>query len=208
MAASMFPINHSTYDVFFSGDCIHTTVTHDPTVVSQWISEVKSMYVYWPGQLIVGLDVEWRPSYTRGIQNPPATLQLCVGSRCLIFQLIHSPGIPTSLAGFLSDPNHTFVGVGINDDLEKLQETHGIGFHTYWVDLREPAANICGRKNLRNSGLKELARVVLGKEMEKPREVTMSGWDERWLSADQILYACIDAYVCFELGMALNGGHF
>lgn len=195
---------HNTYDVLFFGDSIHTTVTHDPATVSQWISEVESIHRSRLHHLIVGLDVEWRPSYNRSIENPVAILQLCVGRRCLVYQLIHSPGVPSSLTGFLSNPNYTFVGIGIKADLEKLEADYEFGYSANSVDLRDLAANAYGRRELANSGVKTLARIVLEKEVEKPKSVTMSRWDNPWLNHAQVKYACVDAFVCFEIGRILN----
>jgi hypothetical protein len=59
----------------------------------------------------VGLDVEWRPSFS-GAYSKTAIHQLCVGRRCLIFQLLHADYVPNTLDEFLSDPDYTFVGVG------------------------------------------------------------------------------------------------
>ncbi|KAJ4846574.1 hypothetical protein Tsubulata_043290, partial [Turnera subulata] len=73
---------------------------------------------------MAGLDIEWRPSFNRHIQNPVATLQLSVASHCLIFQLVHCPALLPSLAEFLGDPRHVFVGVGIKSDVEKLLEDY------------------------------------------------------------------------------------
>ncbi|KZV30579.1 hypothetical protein F511_05729 [Dorcoceras hygrometricum] len=195
---------HNTYEVLFFGDSIHTTVTQDPDTVSQWISEVEFIHRFRLHHLIVGLDVEWRPSYNRNIHSPVATLQLCVGRRCLVFQLIHSPGIPSSLTGFLSNPAYTFVGIGIQADLEKLEEDYGFGYSAKSVDLRDLAANAYGRRDLTNSGMKQLAMIVLEKDVEKPKRVTMSRWDNPWLTPDQVQYACVDAFVCFEIGRLLN----
>ncbi|KAL3637095.1 hypothetical protein CASFOL_019394 [Castilleja foliolosa] len=63
-------------------------------------------------------------------------------------------------------------------------------------------------KGLKNAGLKTLARTVLGREVEKPNAVTMSGWDNRWLTPDQVQYACVDAFVSFEIGRILNASAF
>ncbi|KAL3637096.1 hypothetical protein CASFOL_019395 [Castilleja foliolosa] len=87
------------HNVVFFNDVVYTTVTHDPTTVSQWISDITSLYGH---RLIVGLDIEWRPNISRHQQNPAATLQLCVGRCCLIYQLIHSPYFPLRLIKFLS----------------------------------------------------------------------------------------------------------
>ncbi|KAL1554727.1 exodeoxyribonuclease I [Salvia divinorum] len=197
---------HNTYDVTFFGDSVFTTLTWDPTIASQWISEVEAVYRRRidGGHLIVGLDVEWRPSFRRYVTNPAATLQLCVGRRCLIFQLIHSPSVPPSLVAFLANPRHTFVGIGITADLKKLEEDYEFGFNTNTVDLRELAAERYGRRDLKNYGVKSLAALVLEKEVEKPKSVTMSRWDNPWLTPTQVRYACVDAFVCFEIGRVLN----
>ncbi|GFP85033.1 werner syndrome-like exonuclease [Phtheirospermum japonicum] len=199
---------HNTYDVFFSGDTIFTTVTADPATVSSWISDIRSIHHYRLRNLIVGLDVEWRPSYTRNLQNPVATVQICVGRRCLVYQIIHTDYIPQSLADFLSDDDFTFVGVSVQSDLDKLDAEYGIGRYARSVDLRRLAADAYGRAELKQAGMKYLASLVLGKEVEKPRRVTMSNWDNRWLTDDQVLYACIDAFVSFEIGRVLNASSY
>ncbi|XP_057770456.1 3'-5' exonuclease-like [Salvia miltiorrhiza] len=195
---------HNTYDVIFFGESVFTTLTCDPTIASQWISEVEAVHRRGIDQIIVGLDVEWRPSFNRYVHNPAATLQLCVGHRCLIFQLIHSPFVPPSLVAFLANPRYTFVGIGIAADLEKLEEDYEFGFNTNTVDLRELAAARYERRDLKNSGLKSLAALVLGKDVQKPKSITMSRWDNQWLTPTQVRYACVDAFVCFEIGRVLN----
>ncbi|KAI3446547.1 hypothetical protein Pfo_029137 [Paulownia fortunei] len=195
---------HNTYDVVFFADSVYTTVTHDPAIASQWISDIESIHRRRLHCLIVGLDVEWRPNFSRHVNNPVATLQLCVGRRCLIYQLIHCPSIPSSLINFLANPNYTFVGIGIKEDLEKLEEDYEFGFNTNTVDLRNLAADEYGMRELKSAGLKGLSRVVLGKDVEKPKRVTMSRWDNQWLTPPQVQYACIDAFVCFEIGRILN----
>lgn len=74
------------------------------------------------------------------------------------------------------------------------------------VDLRGIAADAYGIKNLKNAGLKELCNVVLGKEIVKPKSVTMGRWDSEWLSLNQVQYACLDAFVSSEIARHLNVG--
>lgn len=69
------------------------------------------------------------------------------------------------------------------------------------------AARVYEMPGLRNAGLKELTRVVLGKEIKKPKSVTMSRWDNQWLTSAQVMYACVDAYVSFEIARVLNVVH-
>ncbi|KAH6832516.1 hypothetical protein C2S53_008188 [Perilla frutescens var. hirtella] len=193
------------YDVCFFSDTIHTTVTSDPVIAGEWISEVQFNHCVGPETPIVGLDVEWLPTFGRGPQNPTATLQLCTGNRCLIYQLIHSSYIPSVLATFLSDRNITFVGVGIGSDLQRLWSDYTIGGQaTRRVELGKLAAYFYESTVWERAGLKTLATLVLRKEVEKPQNVTLSRWDARRLTAEQVQYACVDAFVSLQIGKALN----
>ncbi|KAJ4956443.1 hypothetical protein NE237_013226 [Protea cynaroides] len=188
--------------ITFFEDNILCTVTSTSSVVEQWISSIKRIHHRHLNNLIIGLDIEWRPNFRRGVNNPVAILQLCVGRRCLIFQILHCDRIPRSLLVFLNDRNYTFVGVGIEKDVDKL-------FQDYYLlvsgmkNLGFLAAEKLDRKELKRSGLKTLAWEVLGKELEKPQHITLSHWDDYELSYDQVHYACIDAFVSFEIGRTL-----
>ncbi|GAB2267093.1 hypothetical protein Dimus_002077 [Dionaea muscipula] len=178
---------------------IKTTVTEDPMTVDEWISEIYDTYQTDDRELIVGLDVEWRPNYG-GYINPVATLQLCVGHHCLIYQLMYTPFIPDSLEEFLGDSDCCFVGVGIGRDVDKLMVDYNLAVENT-VDLASLAAEEMGLR--RNAGLKELAWEVFGWQVEKPRWVTMGRWDAELLSHDQIKYACLDAFLSSEIGEIL-----
>lgn len=104
--------SYSRYTVQVDGHLVLTTVTASASVVNQWISDIYRIH---------RLDAEWKPKSDPGKNNPVATLQLCVGHRCLIFQLIHADSIPESLAKFLAEPGFTFVGVRVGEDVEKLK---------------------------------------------------------------------------------------
>nr|GMC66800.1 Werner Syndrome-like exonuclease [Ipomoea batatas] len=139
------------------------------------------------------------------ISNPPApaaTLQLCVGQRCLIFQLLHRDFIPDSLLNFLAYPFFTFVGVGVQDDAEKLFRDHGLIVRKV-VDLRHLAAWVYDSKEFSRMGLKRISLQVLGQVMEKPLEVTLSDWDAKDLTFSQIEYGSIDAFASFQIGFNL-----
>ncbi|KAL3637093.1 hypothetical protein CASFOL_019392 [Castilleja foliolosa] len=197
-----------TYDVVFYDDTILTTVTADPDTVSDWISDIMQIHRYRLNRLIVGLDVEWRPCYIPGRRNPVATVQICVGRRCLIYQIIYTDYFPQYLIDFLSDENFTFVGVDVQSDLDKLDNDYGIGGNAHAVDLRMLAADAYDRQDLNRAGLKTLANFVLGKEMEKPEGVRRSNWARRWLTDEQVDYACVDAFVSFEIGRVLKAYNY
>ncbi|KAL4557081.1 hypothetical protein LXL04_035251 [Taraxacum kok-saghyz] len=198
---------HDYYDVTFFDDSILTLVTRTPAFVDLWISEIERIHHRRLHFLVVGLDVEWRPNFSRNYDNPVATLQLCVGRRCLIYQILRSPAIPLSLRNFLRNPSYTFTGVGIADDVEKLEADYNLEVSNT-ADIRYMAADEFGQGELRNAGLKGLSRRVLGKELHKPKAVTMSTWDDQWLNPAQVQYACIDAFLSFEIGRILISGDF
>ena len=130
-------------------------------MVDSWLSDIYRIHGRRLHRLIVDLDVEWRPSFNRNIENPVATLQLCVGRRCLIFQLIYATHFPNSLIEFLNDEDFTFVGVGVESDVEKLLDDYDLKVGNV-VDLRGLDVERLGNRDLKNAGLKGLARAVLG----------------------------------------------
>ncbi|MQM16997.1 hypothetical protein Taro_049962, partial [Colocasia esculenta] len=73
------------------------------------------------------LDVDWCPNFSHDIDNPPAILQLYVGSRCIVFQILHADYIPDRLADFLKDKRFTFVGVGVDEGANNLDRHWGAG---------------------------------------------------------------------------------
>ncbi|KAK7339809.1 hypothetical protein VNO77_20494 [Canavalia gladiata] len=197
------PINimdRNLYDVTFHSHTILTLLTSNSSVVDSWIFNIHLLHRH--PNLIVGLDVEWRPHSHRDMHNPVATLQLCVGHRCLVFQILHALSIPHSLISFLVDPNHTFVGVGIEDDVAKLLEDYSLHVANF-VDLRSLAVEKLGDPEMKKAGLKKLGLQVLGLDMEKPKRITRSKWDNLWLTVEQVQYASIDAFVSFEIGRRL-----
>ncbi|KAF8398122.1 hypothetical protein HHK36_017047 [Tetracentron sinense] len=207
MSISIEELNHSFdthqfFEVTFFNDRIETLLTHTPSMVDSWIANIEYLHRHKLNSLIVGLDLEWRPSFDPTTQIPAAILQLCVGRNCLIFQLLHSPTIPPSLSNFLNNPDYTFVGVGIGGDVEKLWLDHGLRVSRS-VDLRGLAASVLNRTDLENARLILLAREVLEKDVEKPIRVTLSRWDSEFLTHAQVQYACVDAFLSFEIGRTL-----
>ncbi|GKU95656.1 hypothetical protein SLEP1_g8987 [Rubroshorea leprosula] len=202
-SSSIVPLlKSSLYDLYVvnsGGQSVETIVTRVTSTVDTWVNNVRS----WNVIRFIGLDIEWRPNLNPGDNNPVATLQLCSGKTCLIFQLLRAQEIPISLAELLADPSFTFVGVGVGEDGEKLMKDHGLRVRNV-VDLRYLAAVRLCREDFGRMGLKALAKAVLQWDMEKPKNVTLSRWDDDALSDAQIQYACIDALVSFELGRAMS----
>ncbi|KAK4406912.1 Exonuclease 3'-5' domain-containing protein 2 [Sesamum angolense] len=190
------------YMVSFSGTRIETTVTDKAAVVTNWVQEVLSMY---GGQsMIVGLDCEWKPNSYAFENNKTATLQLCVDTKCLILQLFYLDFIPQSLKNFMVHPSVTFVGVGVQDELQ--QEYGLVCSASAMKDIQEMAMARHPLEFIRRPGLKDLASWFVGLNMSKPIHVCRSNWEARNLSLDQIEYACIDAYASYRIGRKLLNG--
>ncbi|KAK9161761.1 hypothetical protein Syun_008102 [Stephania yunnanensis] len=206
---------HDVYDVHYDDDRITTTVTADPATVTNWISQVEWIHRRRLHNLVIGLDVEWRPNVHRNQQNPVALLQLCVGrvlqlcagGRCLIFQLLRSPIIPYSLSEFLNHPTIAFVGVGIETYASRLDADYGLSVRNC-VNLADLSAYCLEENELRFDGLKRLAWVVLRKVVAKPAEIMWSEWDSERLLHDQVAYASIHAFVSFQMGRYLFSNYF
>uniref|UniRef100_A0A803NYI2 3'-5' exonuclease domain-containing protein n=1 Tax=Cannabis sativa TaxID=3483 RepID=A0A803NYI2_CANSA len=176
---------HDLYDVQVGPITVRTLVTISASMVDSWIEDIKRINNQSLGHLIVGLDVEWRPSFNRYVENPVAIIQLCVGPRCLIFQLLHADSVPSSLAEFLGNADYSFVGVGVGADVEKLLVDYQLSVRKP-VELGNLAANKYGDRSLKNAGLKRLASFVLGMQIEKPKRITMSRWDNPYLNSSQV----------------------
>ncbi|KQK09028.1 hypothetical protein BRADI_2g45630v3 [Brachypodium distachyon] len=202
------------------GTSIRTTVTNSGYLVECFLKEVQQRFheevqAAEPQDadvqhcLIVGLDTEWRQISHKGRRAKSfqiALLQLCVGDRCLVFQIFNADYVPHQLAEFLANPDHCFVAVGVGGDEQRLREDCGIEV-AYTMDLPEVAADVLHRPKLRQSGLKTLAREVMGALIDKPKRVTLSDWSSEHLTWEQVRYACIDAFVSFDVGRRLLCNH-
>lgn len=113
---STSPYFRKAYTVKCLDMITYTYVTCDPAEVDGWIYDVRSIYDF--NNIIVGLGIQWCPITSRTIGIPlVATIQLCVNSFCLIYQVLHSKyRFPTSLSNFLGDDGITFAIARYNID--------------------------------------------------------------------------------------------
>ncbi|CAK9152872.1 unnamed protein product [Ilex paraguariensis] len=183
------------YMVQFYDSTIEATATDKASVVQDWVHQIRS---YHGRQIIAGLDCEWKPPIVQSMSNRSATLQLCVDAKCLILQMFYIDYIPQSLKSFLSDPNVTFVEVEVGDDVLKLRDEYGLHC-TRTSDIQALAMASWPWMFFGKPGLKYLANEVVGLYIQKPIHICQSNWEARVLDAEQVEYACIDAYASYRI---------
>uniref|UniRef100_A0A7N1A074 3'-5' exonuclease domain-containing protein n=1 Tax=Kalanchoe fedtschenkoi TaxID=63787 RepID=A0A7N1A074_KALFE len=190
------------YAIGFDGKSIETTVTREAPAVTQWLTGIISANSGKPN-VVVGLDVEWKPQHVSGVSSKAAIVQLCLDTKCLIIQLLHmNEGVAQSLKDFLVNPGFTFAGVGIEADVTKLKNDYGLAGNVKTADVGELAVKKwSGLGN--KPGLQELASRIVGLNVTKPNDVTVSNWEANTLTKEQVEYATIDAYASFKLGHKL-----
>ncbi|OVA16741.1 3'-5' exonuclease domain [Macleaya cordata] len=196
----------ANHEVNINGVNITTTVADASWLINSFINELRpSLY---DGNIdkkrVIGLDIEWN-SNSNDNNDKVATLQLCYGDRCIIIQLLHLDLIPFALSTLLIDQSISFVGVGITEDLSKLECDYGLE-SVPGIELGQLADKVLGKQQFSGSGLVELACEIVGLSIEKPASASCSDWGLKNLTSEQIKYATIDAYASFVIGSKLLEG--
>ncbi|CAK7323716.1 unnamed protein product [Dovyalis caffra] len=184
---------------------IHVTVTPSATVVDQWITQTVNYDMQkLVGRLLVGLGVRWFEN-----NHNADTLQLCVGDRCLIFQLTRADAVPLNFRSFLMDKRINFVGIHNSEHKQKLLHSrHRLEISNRVFDLRFHAKDNNGNSlqytpagMIKQQYLSLRANVVSLKDHHRI-------WSAVNLTLKQIKFACIDAYAPYRLGMCVAASEF
>ncbi|NWI91350.1 MUT7 Exonuclease, partial [Pitta sordida] len=174
-----------------------------------------------PGQ-VVGIDMEWKPSF--GMVGKPrvALLQMALKDEVFLLDLprllqqAEEEGDKEKLPRFIqmlySDAAITKLGYGMSGDLSSLvatcsalkdteKELQGV------VDLLAVDQQVDGQpehgpeergaRQPPEKGLSLLVQHVLGKPLDKTEQ--LSNWEKRPLREEQILYAASDAFCLLEI---------
>ena len=167
-------------------------------------------------ETVVGLDIEWKPTFVKGQpENPVALIQLATARIVVLVPVKHLRALPPALVNLLSSPAVWKVGCGVTADAQKLSNEYGLEVRSV-CELGPTAMRLqteeavrfpkLGDGELVGQGLKSMA-AALGQALEKPKRVTRSNWESRPLSMPQQRYAAQDAYVSYWLALCCNHLH-
>ncbi|XP_067413066.1 bifunctional 3'-5' exonuclease/ATP-dependent helicase WRN isoform X2 [Emydura macquarii macquarii] len=141
---------------------------------------------------VMGFDIEWPPSYTKGKVGKVALIQICVSEKkCYLFHISSMSGFPKGLKRLLEDERIKKVGVGIEGDQWKLMSDFEIKLKSF-VELTDVANEKLKCKE--TWSLNGLVKHLFSKQLLKDKDVRCGNWEEFPLSEEQKLYAATDAY--------------
>ena len=147
-------------------------------------------------QRVLGFDIECKPNFRRGPNNPPALLQLATSDQAFLFRLYPVMKLGP-LAEILENPDIIKTGVAIKDDLQnlnKIEEVKPAGFE----DLAQLAQSL----KIEQTGLRNLTAIFFRHRLSKSAQ--LSNWQKRPLTSSQINYAATDAWISRELYLIMK----
>ncbi|KAB5516194.1 hypothetical protein DKX38_026842 [Salix brachista] len=149
-------------------------------------------------RVIIGFDIEWKPSFTKGVlPGKAAVMQICASnSLCHVMHIFHS-GITRSLQFLLEDSTVVKAGIGIGGDRVKVFRDYNVSVKSV-EDLSYLANQKLGGEP-KTWGLQALAETLVCKELRKPNRIRLGNWEVDVLSKEQLQYAATDAFASWQL---------
>lgn len=147
-------------------------------------------------QRVLGFDIECKPNFKKGPNNPPALIQLATADQAFLFKLYPVMKLGP-LIKILEDPDIVKTGVAIKDDINNLQKIEPFtpgGF--------EDIATIAQSLKIEQTGLRNLTAIFFKQRLSKSAQ--LSNWQKRPLSPTQINYAATDAWISRELYLIMK----
>jgi hypothetical protein len=151
---------------------------------------------------LVGFDAEWVPDFKWGSDNPISVLQLAfpVSGRVFVIQLGRLNRFPQAVQMMLVNPGVTKVGFAVGqNDSAKLKRSGIAITNQSVVDVQESCASYLQFGTPETLSLKKAAVALLGYDLKKSKRCTCSDWASLTLTAEQVHYAALDAWVALRL---------
>ncbi|OAV73354.1 ribonuclease D [Bacteroidales bacterium Barb6] len=139
----------------------------------------------------LGFDTETRPSFTKGMQNKIALMQIATGDTCFLFRL-NSIGIPPALESLLKSNRVLKIGLSLRDDFGAIRQRKNIRLANF-IDLQI----IVHKFGIEDLSLQKIYAILFQKKISKSQRLT--NWEAETLSPFQQKYAALDAYACLKI---------
>ena len=142
-------------------------------------------------QTLIGFDTETRPSFTAGVTNKVALLQLSTEDCCYLIRLNKLP-LSRDIIAILSSDKIRKIGADVKNDitaLNRLRHFTAKGF----IDLQDEVV----KYGIEDKSLRKISGIILGKKVSKAQR--LSNWAAKQLTPQQQMYAATDAWVCIEI---------
>lgn len=146
---------------------------------------------------IIGFDTETRPSFTAGVSNKVALLQLSTDECCYLIRL-NRVALCREVLSLLASEKIIKVGADVKNDIRALNALRHFKPQGF-VDLQD----VVGSYGIEDKSLRKIAGIVLGQKVSKAQR--LSNWEAKTLTPQQQMYAATDAWVCIEIYRHLNG---
>lgn len=147
-------------------------------------------------QTHIGFDTETRPSFTAGVINKVALLQLSTETCCYLFRL-NNMRLDKSIIKVLESPAVVKVGAAIRDDIKALKVLRHFK-HNAFIDLQ----SIVGGYGIAELSVRKMAAITLGIRISKAQR--LSNWEAKDLTEAQQSYAATDAWVSLMIYKKLS----
>ncbi|XP_073125450.1 3'-5' exonuclease [Henckelia pumila] len=195
--------SYSYREIKFGGRIVYSRTAEEVERAAEELLKFMDINKRKGDQCVLGLDIEWRPTFKRGVApGKVAVMQICVDNNlCHVLHVIHS-GIPKSLRNLLEDPSTLKVGVCIANDAAKVLLDYNLSI-TSLRDLSDQANQKLGGDPKKWS-LSMLTEHLICRQLPKPSKIRLGNWEVEVLSKEQLNYAATDAYVSWYLYQVLK----
>jgi len=145
--------------------------------------------------LVVGLDTETKPSFTRGTHHKVSLVQISTLDHCFLFRL-NKTNFPPELADFLADESVRKIGLSLRDDFSGLIKHH-VFKPANFVDIQTIAQSY----GIMELSLQKIYAILFGKKISKSQR--LSNWESPELTEQQQRYAATDAWASLQIYLQL-----
>lgn len=159
--------------------------------VIQTEEETVKAIAYLETQLILGIDSETRPSFTKGQSHKVALLQISSEDCCFLFRL-NMTGLTQSLVNLLENPAIIKIGLSLRDDFMMLHKRAPFK-QQGCVELQDYVRQF----GIQDKSLQKIYAILFKEKISKSQR--LSNWEADVLSDGQKQYAATDAWACLNI---------